>query len=723
MRLTPPGSSTQSSTQSSAGAPGARWRRVAGGASIAVALLTTAAASALVVAVDRLGEPPLDTTRAVSVQVLDRHERLLRAFTTQDGRWRLPVAIGGVDPGYVALLLAYEDKRFHRHHGVDPMAILRALWQTAAHGRIVSGASTLSMQVARLMEPRGTRSLGAKLREALRALQIEARLDKRQILELYLALAPFGGNLEGVRAASLTYFGKEPRRLALHEAALLVALPQAPELRRPDRFPAAARRARDRVLLRATKAGAIPMAEAQAAMSRPVPTRRRSFPMLAGHLAQASLASEPGRTVHRLTIDRSMQATLERLAAERAQWLGAKQSVAIVVIDNASAEVLVHVGSAGFLDAARAGQVDMAEALRSPGSTLKPFVYGLAFERGLAHPETLIEDRPSRFGTYAPRNFDQAFQGTVTVREALQLSLNVPAVQMLDAVGPARLLMRLRAAGARVELPGEHAPGLAIALGGVGISLVDLARLYAGIARQGEPVALRRRLPSPRRDARAAKATGGRDIALPQRLLSPAAAWYVADILRGTPPPANAAPGAIAFKTGTSYGYRDAWAAGFDGQYTVAVWAGRPDGASSPGMTGITAAAPILHEAFARLAPARKILPTAPAAIIQASTAGLPPPLRTFRATASQSSQGPKIAFPADGARVEVENAGSQGVALKVEGGALPLTWLVNGAPIATAPRQRTAFWRPDGDGFAQLTVVDGRGRSAQARFRIDRRR
>lgn len=694
-------------------------------AALAVAILVVAAALAgtIAIALHRMGPPPIAAAHETSVVVLDRKGRLLRPFATRDGRWRLAIAPEKVDPRYVDLLLAYEDKRFREHRGVDPLAVLRAGWQFVSNVRVVSGASTLTMQVARLLEPRPDRSIATKLREMLRAFQLEARLTKPEILALYLKLAPFGGNLEGLRAASLAYFGKEPYRLALHEAALLVALPQSPERRRPDRFAHSAREARDRVIERGLEAGVIEQGEALAAKGGPVPDRRRTFPMLAAHLSQAERARAPGLRTHRLTIDRDRQAALETLARDRAKRLGPRHSVAILALDHATGEVLAHVGSAGFLNARRFGQIDMTRAIRSPGSALKPFIYGLAFEMGLAHPKTLIEDRPTRFGAYAPRNFDKDYQGTVSVAEALQTSLNVPAVQVLHAVGPTRLLARLRVAGARLALPPAEAPGLAVALGGVGIRLVDLAGLYGALARGGEAVPLRTRFEDPATifptHARAAQ---------PPRLLSATAAWYVAKTLRGTPPPESAAWEAIAFKTGTSYGYRDAWAAGFDGRHTVAIWTGRPDGAPAPGLTGINAAAPILHEAFARLEPTRTPFPPAPATAIVGGTADLPPPLRLFRGVQGSlqaaNGSGPQIAFPPAGARVELTPSPRRQdaqLAFKAEGGALPLTWFVNGAPLRAGAHRRNAFWRPDGRGFVRLTVMDNRGRTDSVVFRVDR--
>ncbi|MFM9941093.1 MAG: penicillin-binding protein 1C [Hyphomicrobiaceae bacterium] len=666
----------------------------------------------------RLGTPNLARAEKVSVSVLDREDRLLRAFTTPDGRWRLALEAAEVDPRYLAMLIAFEDKRFREHGGVDARSLLRAGWQLVRNGRIVSGGSTLSMQVARLLDGEHERSAGTKARQMLGAWQLEHRHGKDDILRLYLRLAPFGGNVEGVRAASLAYFGKEPRRLSAAEAALLVALPQAPESRRPDRHPEAARRARDRVLARAVAAGVIKAEDAADARREPVPTRRREFPKLAPHLAEAELRKEPLRAVHRTTLDRDLQARLEPLAAEHAHKQGEKLSAALLVIDHRSGEIMAHIGSANYFDESRLGAVDMTEALRSPGSTLKPLIYALAFEAGIAHPETLIEDQPERFGLYAPKNFDHDFRGTVTLREALGDSLNIPAVKLLANVGPARLTGRLRRIGAAPVIPGNKEPTLAAALGGLGMKLTDLATLYVALARGGEAVPLTHRRETQRRDP--AKKPVAR------RLVSPVAAWYVADILKDAPPPVSARGGRIAYKTGTSYGFRDAWATGFDGRYTIVVWMGRADATATPGLTGRTAAAPLLFDAFARLGERPVPLPSAPSGAIKAATSGLPVTLRRFKSSGEETpADGPflepplAIAFPQDRMEIEVEGNDKPEVVLKAEGGALPLVWLVDGAPIDSDPMRRDVLWEPGGRGFATVTVIDAKGRTDRVAVRV----
>ncbi|MBK1721137.1 penicillin-binding protein 1C [Thiocystis violacea] len=663
-----------------------------------------------------------DVHPPTSTLVLDRKGELLRPFTVEGGRWRLAVALGEVDPEYLRLLQFVEDRRFRAHAGVDVRALLRAAWQWATQGHIVSGGSTLTMQAVRLLDGRSTRHLGGKLRQIRAALALERQLSKDEILTLYLTLAPYGGNLEGIHAAAIAWLGKEPGRLTTAEAALLVALPQAPEARRPDRDRGAAQRARDVILQRAQAAGLIDGLALRAALAEPLPRVRRSFPMLAAHLAERQRAAHPGRHRLRLTIDAELQRRLERLVAERVQPFGDKVSIALLLARHADGEVLVSIGSADPIAVERQGYVDMTRAPRSPGSTLKPLIYGLAFEDGIAHPESLIEDRPSAFAGYVPTNFDREFQGTVTLRRALQRSLNIPAITLLDAVGPARLVARLRRAGARPALPNLSPPGLAIGLGGVGVTLTDLVRLYAALARGGQAVELREI-----KDA----AVGSGGLGVPRefspvlgsgRVLDARAAWYVSSILSGVPTPGVARAGSIAFKTGTSYGYRDAWALGFDGRHVAGVWVGRPDGAPVPGLIGIDAAAPILLEAFARLGPPTPLAPAPPGILLASSRSDLPPPMRRVRTAASQGGLGsapdrPEIAYPPEGARVDLglSSGRAADLVVKVRGGVPPFTWLANGAPFSRVPFGRSARWTPDGPGFVTLSVIDGQGGAAQA--------
>ena len=684
---------------------------------LAAALLGAAALERAVRRAAANLDPP-----APSIVVVDRDGRLLRAFATVAGRWSLPVRGADIDPRFLALLTRIEDARFAGHAGIDLAAALRAAAQWAWHGRIVSGASTLSMQVARLLAPR-PRGLRAKAGQAVRALALEWRFGKDGVRDLYLRLAPYGGNLQGVRAASLAWFGHEPDRLTLAEAALLVALPQAPERRRPDRGGARARAARDRVLARAEATGFASAAEVAAARSEPVPDRRQPLPALAFHAAGAARAATPGAGRIRLTIDGRLQAGLEALVRRHAARFGPAVSGALLVLDNATGAVLADVGTADPGAALRAGGIDMARAWRSPGSALKPFVYAMAFADGAAAPDTLLEDRPTHFGAYGPADFDAGFAGTVTARRALQQSLNLPAVALLERVGPARFLARLADVGVPTVLPGTAPPGLAVALGGLGLRLVDLARLYAGLARGGSVPALVERLEPPAPPA------------APARILTDAvSAWMVGEVLRGAPPPANALPGRLAFKTGTSYGFRDALALGFDARFTLAAWLGRPDNGAVPGLVGRSAAAPLLFEAAARLPGPVDVPPRPPG--VPEPDAPLPEPLKRFgpagaeaacRAGDAASPCGRaapalRIAYPPDGATVDLGLAAHDGppaaLALKAEGGAPPFTWFVNGLPAGGSTRRETR-WQPDGAGFARLTVIDAGGRAAGAAVRL----
>ena len=646
--------------------------------------------------------PPL--ALATSVQVLDREGALLRAYTVADGRWRLAVTPQDVDPAFATALMAYEDKRFLHHNGVDGRALTRAVAQAVWNGRVVSGGSTLTMQVARLLEEGTTGEVSGKLRQMRVAWALERRLTKEEILGLYLMLAPYGGNLEGIRAATLSYFGKEPKRLTPAEIALLVAIPQSPETRRPDRHVARATAARDRVLARAIQDGLIDADQAHAARTEPVPATRKPFPALAAHLSDRARMSDPSAQTHRLTLDRSLQIALETLAAEVVAGKGDRLQIALVVADHQTGEILASVGSASFTEDARAGFVDMTQALRSPGSTLKPLVYGLAFDEGLAHPETLIEDRPSDFSGYRPQNFDRQYRGTLRVREALQQSLNIPVVALTEALGPARLLTALDKAGVRYDMP-EGQPGLAIALGGIGVTLQDMVQLYASIGRGGATLPLRWRTDTPHEEG--------------QHLLATTSAWFVGDILAGLAPPPGAPQNRLAYKTGTSYGHRDAWAIGYDGRHVIGVWMGRPDGTPVPGVFGADLAAPVLFQAFSRLKPELDPQPPAPPATLLVANAQLPQPLQRFRSRSAAfeaAADGPTVAFPPNGAEVELLPTG---LLAKVEGGTAPFTWLADGAPVALSLRDRAVMLPGLGTGFVTLSVIDAAGRSARATVRL----
>src|SRR5258708_3330243 len=378
---------------------------------LACATLAAASLAPAALALDRLFPPALSRYHERSSETVDTNGRLLRAFTTADGKWRLKTTVNDVDPVYLALLKAYEDRRFNAHWGVDPLAAARAAGQWIERGRIVSGASTISMQAARLLEPR-QRGLLTKAIQSARALQLEWRYSKHEVLAIYLTLAPMGGNLEGVRAASFAYFGKEPRQLSAAEAALLVAIPQSPERRRPERAGKSAQAARDRVLVRGLEHGIIDQVLFDKAASRPVPDRRLAMPMQAPHLAAWLAGQSPGAIVP-TTLRFEFPSALAPLAPQHPPQFPHPARIALVAIDNRTGGVVAWLGGSDYFG--RAGQVDLVRSRRSPGSALKPLIYAMAFDDRVLHPESLVEDVPVRFRDWLPRNFDRDHVGAVTV--------------------------------------------------------------------------------------------------------------------------------------------------------------------------------------------------------------------------------------------------------------------------------------------------------------------
>jgi penicillin-binding protein 1C len=672
---------------------------------VTLALCALVAFEAAAVAFDLALPPDLARAHRSSPVALDRNGVWLRALPVEHGRWRIRADLDRTDPSFIRRLLAVEDAHFYAHAGVDPLAVARAAVSDLGARGIVSGGSTITMQTVRLLHPH-KRSFLAKIVEALRAAQLEARFSKRQILAIYLTLAPYGGNLEGVRAASRAWFGHEPESLTLGEQALLIALPQSPEARRPDRRPKAALAARKAVLDKLVRAGAIDRASADEAAGEPLPKGRSPFPALAWHTTGrlARAAGVDQATIH-TTLDAGLQGRLEALAREAAIQQGPATTAAVLVIETRSRAVRAAVGSAG-LDRP-GGWEDMTRALRSPGSALKPFVYAFAFDEGLAAPDTRLSDAPRKFGDYQPEDFDRTFHGEVSVREALTNSLNVPAVEVLEKVGPEAFQARLEQAGVKLVRPraGQMAAGLALALGGAGIRLSDLATLYAGLADGGTVKPL----------AWTTEAAASSEKASGVRLVRAETAAQILDILRETPPPTGRTPGAltatgprIAYKTGTSYGFRDALAAGVGGGYTVVVWTGRADGGARGGLTGRDAAAPLLFDVFDALdAPTRTPPPIAPRQAPEA--------LQTL----GPDRPGPALIFPPDGASVEVERLGPQGRGLVLAARGEGLKWFVDGRALPRDPLQDAPVWRPSAAGFYRVSVVDADGREAQARVRV----
>ncbi|MFN7693545.1 MAG: penicillin-binding protein 1C [Burkholderiales bacterium] len=575
--------------------------------------LCLAALLALLLALDLSHPPPLPRGDGKGMVVLAQDGTPLRAWPSEDGSWRHPVTPAEVSPLYLQALLGFEDQAFRWHPGVNPWALSRAAWQWGRAGRIVSGGSTLTMQVARILEPRlAERSLRMKALQIARALQLELRLSKDEILTLYLNHAPMGGIVEGVEMASRLYLGRSSQQLSHAEAALLAALPRQPSRLRPDRAAASAERARNRVLDRLAEQGIwseVVVQEAKLERVAAAPLRARWLaPLAAERLRQqAPLAQRQSGRVESL-LNAELQAGLERLLADRLGALPPKVSIAALVMENDNLAVRAYAGSADFADRTRAAHVDMVRGVRSPGSALKPFLYAMALDEALIHSESLLVDAPQSFSGYAPGNFQADFSGPVSAADALRRSLNVPAVDLLDRVGPARFATQLRAGGLRLRLPKNGEPNLSLILGGAGTTLEELVGAYRALARQGVAGQPRLHPSQAQREA---------------RLMSEGAAFIVREILEtgGQPGrPLQEQPRRLAFKTGTSFGFRDAWAVGVTQQYTLGIWVGRPDGTPNPGHFGANTAAPLLHELLALLPedPPGQRLP--PATVSQSTT-------------------------------------------------------------------------------------------------------
>ena len=539
-----------------------------------------------------------DNNTSFARVVIDRHGELLRTFADKRGIWRYPVTLEQVSPHYLSALINYEDRWFYYHPGVNPLSILRAAWQNWSAGRIVSGGSTLTMQVARLFHPH-SRSLAGKFQQTLRALQLEFHLSKREILELYLNYAPFGGTREGVQAASYQYLGKPAIDLTRAEATLMAVLPQAPSRLRPDRYPELAQRARDKVLQRLQQLGVWDAEAVSQAMKESVSAFTPVTPKLAPLLARRLVRENPQAPVIQSTIDADFQQALEDLAMSYAQRLPAGSSAAILVVDESNQEVIGYVGSSDFGSRERFGHVDMIQAIRSPGSTLKPFLYALAIDAGLVHSASLLSDVPREFSSYRPANFNNGFNGPVGLADALRFSLNIPAVEVLEHLGPIRFASKLKNAGLNLRLPGNARPNLSIILGGAGLKLEELVQTYGAFTQAG--------LTSKPRFLK----TAGRK-SQQRYLLSEGAAWVVGRLLENIPRPdritSNAVAGkkdVIGWKSGTSYGFRDAWSVGFNGSYRVGVWVGRPDGTPLPGHYGAISASPLMFTTFDLLGPGK----------------------------------------------------------------------------------------------------------------------
>ena len=558
--------------------PARRWHGWIPLAVVAAALLTWL----------MLPQPALYAGVSFSTLVTDSGGRPLRLLPAADGRYRLFTALDDIAPAARRATLLYEDRHFHRHLGVDPVALVRAAWTTYVRRTRVVGGSTITMQLARLVFDLDTRTPLGKLVQSLRALQIERHYGKDEILEAYLNLAPYGGSIEGIGTASRVYFDKPARVLGPGEALALAVVPQNPAARFPGTVAGRAKLMEARTRLLAAWRAASPLLDAETvARAELEPTFRppAGLPYRAPHFVRDHVPTGTA-TVVRTTLDLDLQALLESRIGEtieRRRRDGVVNAAAMLV-DHQAMAVRALVGSAGFFDTEIAGQVNGVRGRRSPGSTLKPLLYGLALDAGVIHPMTLLEDAPRRYAAYAPENFDQRFLGPVFARDALIHSRNVPAVGLLASFGVPRFRDWLLDAGVNEVQPARET-GLSLALGGSEVTLEELVGLYAILASGGVHRELRTVADSSMPVAGA-------------RLLSPEASYLVLDMLRDVrrPNASDLAPmrrPAVAWKTGTSFGFRDAWSVGVVGGYVLAVWVGNFDGSANPALVGREAAAPL----------------------------------------------------------------------------------------------------------------------------------
>ena len=531
--------------------------------------------------------------RQYSTRILDADGEILRVFLNQNQQWLLPPGTQPPPEKLERALLLFEDRYFYYHPGVNPVALVRALWQNISQGKIVSGASTLTMQVARLIRPKA-RTPGNKLLEIAQAVKIELLYSKKEILAAWLNHAPFGGNIIGYQAAALRYFGKTPGQLSWAEAATLAVLPNAPGLISPEKSPALLRRKRDRLLYRLLQTGAIDSSTYHLALLEPVPTRVLAFPVLAPHLSRMLHQRHGGGSI-RTTLKRDIQQHAELLVrqySERLRNLGIHNSAALIV-ETRSGRIRAWVGSQDFFDRAHHGQVDGVLAPRSSGSILKPHLYAMAMDNGLLLPQTRLFDIPSAFGTFMPSNADEKFRGLVRADDALIHSLNIPAVRLLHEYGVVPFAHFLREGGIQTLQREADDYGLSLILGGAEVRLYDLAVLYRGLGLGGRFAPLH------------VLAEDSTQHADGRQLISPGASWLTLNVLRKVVRPGpeqfwfrfdNARP--LAWKTGTSYGHRDAWAVGVSPEWTVAVWVGNFSGSGNANLGGATGAGPLLFELF-----------------------------------------------------------------------------------------------------------------------------
>lgn len=671
------------------------------------------------ISLDRLYPVPLDKIHNLSTEIYSDDGVLLRSYLSQDQQWRFHVDVHEVSPHFLKLLIAFEDQRFFDHWGVDLWAMGRATLQNIRNQRIVSGGSTLTMQVARLLNPQ-SRTLRAKIQECLRAWQLEWHFDKNQILSMYLTLAPYGQNIQGIKGASRVYFQKEPKDLTWAESAWLVAVPQSPYKMTSQWDPGYHRMVRQKILDRALSQNVIEKQHHQEATEEPLPTppslsHNRSkiltHPISAHHLSDRVRLSKTGHSSIKTWIHSGLQRDLEHWLMAHHATLPPQTSTAVLVMEHETGRVRAYAGSMNYWHQSSQGQVDMVRAIRSPGSTLKPFVYGVGFDDLAIHPKTMIMDTPTRFGDYSPSNFGHHFFGQVTMAQALQFSLNVPAVKVFEHIGPGRFTDKIRQSGIHLHLPErDQTPGLAIVLGGVGMTLEDLVRLYSAIPQSGWVPNM--------------QLIQGAESTDKKRVLQDLSVWYLHQILSNNVVPDGQIPGQfkttptrLAYKTGTSYGFRDAWAIGYNAKYTIGVWVGRADGTPIPEQFGYNTAAPILFAIENLLDVKTELRLSKPNHVIDVyHSKDLPLHWVNFDDHGDAKSQTLKLTFPTDQATMIVPDHST--IAVTVEGGTPPYFWYYDGHFLAKT-QDRQYRWSPEGVGFFRISVVDQAGQTDKIQVRL----
>jgi penicillin-binding protein 1C len=648
---------------------------------------------------------PIDISKAddISRVVKSNNDRWIYAQTNSKDKWRFAVDIDRLDPTFIEMLLRFEDKNFYHHYGIDILAICRAVGQLVRYQRIVSGGSTITMQLARLLDPK-PRTIISKLQEIINAFQIELHYSKDEILSLYLTLTPYGGNIEGVVGASMRYFGKLPKTLTASESALLVSLPQSPERNRPDRYIENSIKARNKVLKVALENSIISSFEYRQAIDSTPPTKLKAYPRSAPHLSHRLLTNTAidSREIN-TTLDSTLQKQIEIWAKDKSDILPKDTTISLLVVKNSNSSILTYLGSHDIFSDRVSGYVDMVRAIRSPGSTLKPFIYAFGFERHIIHPNSIIMDEETLFGDYKPHNFSKSFSGEVTISNALRYSLNIPAVKVLQRVGVEEFIERVERVSGELKLPQKRAT-LPIALGGVGISLWQLTQLYVALANGGSANRLHYR-PS--------------DAILHKRLCDYKSSKMTTAILRGVTPPEGFINrnNQIAYKTGTSYGYRDNWTIAYNRDYTVAVWVGKPNNATQPKRTGREVAAPLAYELFGLL---HILLPQKDWGWHDNYLgSSVPEGLRYFEKDRKIYKHNRlDIVSPQKNARFRSAGCSAVRVEIKVAKGLKPYYWYIDGDPVDIKGSSTTL---PFDHGAHTITILDSSGNTMTRDIWIDR--